>query len=71
MCSGVKVLWPLGGNLVVCELLPDAPVNGVAERVLRVVVVVTILTFEALAVATLLVPTFILRLNAFLGCSLT
>ena len=68
--SGVKVLWPLGAYLGVCELLPDAQVNGVAVRVFGVVVV-TIPISEVLPAAALLVPAFVLRLNALLGCSLS
>lgn len=56
----VKVFWPWGGNLAACELFLDTPVNGVAVRVLGVVMVVTIPTSEDLVAAALLVPAFVL-----------
>ena len=69
----MKVLWPLGWNRVVCVLLSDAPEKGVAAMGLGRGggMVVTTLTFEALAVAAPLGPVLLLRLKGRLGCSLS
>ena len=57
----------LGGYLAVCELLPDAPENGVAAVFLGEGLVVTILTSEVLAVVAPLGPVLVLRLKFLRG----